>query len=151
MPTFFCFFLQNYDRLASFGGKATNLASFVTRIEIFRKNNLARTNIFHFFNFVTIIPCSILQILLSNFFYRAQIERATDGEDKFIPWAFIDLLRVVLARMVGSGWLHPSLGGIQFWRGIPSKYQTIRNYQRSKVIKNSELSVVFFCFYISLL
>ena len=47
--------------------------------------------------------------------------------------AFLDLLRVGLAKMIGSGWLHPELGGIEFWNKFPVKYSTVRGYERTKV------------------
>ena len=52
-----------------------------------------------------------------------------------MPWAFVDLLRVALAKLVGSGWLHPNLGGLEFWAKFPIKYQTRRSYEKSKVNK----------------
>ena len=35
--------------------------------------------------------------------------------------------------MVGAGWLHPNLGGLEFWNKFPVKYQTVRSYERLKV------------------
>ena len=72
------------------------------------------------------------QIITQDFFYnRGQIQRAT--EELFVPWSLTDLLRIALAKLVGSGWLHPNLAGLHFWRSWPNKYQTVRNYERSKV------------------
>lgn len=45
----------------------------------------------------------------------------------------MNLLRVGLAKMVGANWLHPNLGGLQFWKAFPNKYLSVRSYERSKV------------------
>ena len=59
--------------------------------------------------------------------------------------------------MVGAGWLHPNLGGVEFWSKFPVKYNTVRNYERSKVIfagievrriKYNNIDI-FFCFFFS--
>ena len=44
------------------------------------------------------------------------------------------MLRIGLAKMIGCGWLHPFLGGLEFWNKFPTKYQTVRNYERARVI-----------------
>ena len=68
--------------------------------------------------------------------FRNQIHRDSSSNgsgDPYIPLSFADLLRVALAKMIGCGWLHPSLGGIEFWNKWPVKYQTVRSYERQKV------------------
>lgn len=80
---------------------------------------------------------TVLLFMAENYrtvsFSRGQLTRVNANEDQFVAWKFLDLLRVVLARMVGSGWLHPLLGGLQFWRNFPNKYHTVRSYEKSKV------------------
>lgn len=77
---------------------------------------------------------NFLSINYFNFFTnRGQVDRARDSDDPYIPLPFVDMLRIGLAKLVGVGWLHPNLGGLQFWNTFPNKYNTVRNYERSKV------------------
>lgn len=81
--------------------------------------------------------------LFRNQILRADVDANVNGNnDPYIPLAFVDLLRVGLSKMIGCGWLHPSLGGLEFWNKFPVKYQTVRSYERQKVINN------YFSFYI---
>ena len=60
--------------------------------------------------------------------------RGSGNGDPYVPLAFVDLLRIGLAKMIGAGWLHPNLGGLEFWNKFPTKYQTVRSYEKSMVI-----------------
>lgn len=96
------------------------------------------------FNYAMTIISSLITVynnflLLYYHLHRNQIHRDNAGtsaaNDPFVPIAFVDLLRVALAKMIGSGWLHPELGGIEFWNKFPVKYSTVRSYERTKVFK----------------
>lgn len=106
------------------------------RVKLFYMPKLRR----RFYSLLFIILSII--ILCVFLFNRGQLQRGNDSDDTYISWSFINLLRVVLARMVGYGSLHPALGGLHFWKNFPNKYHTVRSYEKSKVDNYSSSFIV---------
>ena len=75
-----------------------------------------------------------IYILIYFFIYFISLSSEKTSGEGFVPFGFCHLLRMTLTRLTSTGALNPTLVTLPFWKLWPTKFRSICNYERRKLV-----------------